>query len=313
MRPAMRLTPALVDAYVAAAAAVLRFDQPADTLLSAFFRAHPRLGVHDRGFVAESVYALLRRKRLLEFALAEIGIQRPDARTLALAALVRVSGSESARDRGGCHARGVRATRGGEGRGAWDAAARRRVRPPGLGGRTGAAGAGRERACAALPARSRSLRHLDLRVNLFVADRAEVAAALAADGIEAQPMPYSPVGLRVARQAGAQPASPVHIRRHPGGRTKAARLRRHGWGRGVARCSSTSVPARAEGARAWSPDALDRAGLCVRRVRPTPREARPQARTLGALQYRIAQRIASERDPKSSAFPVRSTASWSTP
>jgi 16S rRNA (cytosine967-C5)-methyltransferase len=39
---------------------------------------------------------------------------------------------------------------------------------------------------------------LDLRVNLIKADRNEVAAALAAEGIEAVPTPYSPVGLRVA-------------------------------------------------------------------------------------------------------------------
>jgi 16S rRNA (cytosine967-C5)-methyltransferase len=193
----MRLSAALVDAYVAATAAVLRFDRPADTVLSAFFRAHPKLGVHDRGFVADSVYGLLRRKRLLEFALAEIGIEHPDARTLALAALARV---------GGLNLREVAEA----------------VTPDELARMEAVKGAARgplplavecdlpdwviDRVLPALDEGNlRSLARalaqtapLDLRVNLIKADRNEVAAALAAEGIEAVPTPYSPVGLRVA-------------------------------------------------------------------------------------------------------------------
>jgi 16S rRNA (cytosine967-C5)-methyltransferase len=193
----MRLSAALVDAYVAATAAVLRFDRPADTVLSAFFRAHPKLGVHDRGFVADSVYGLLRRKRLLEFALAEIGIEHPDARTLALAALARV---------GGLNLRAVAGA----------------VTPDELARMEAVKGAARgplplavecdlpdwviDRVLPALDEGNlRSLARalaqpapLDLRVNLIKADRNEVAAALAAEGIEAVPTPYSPVGLRVA-------------------------------------------------------------------------------------------------------------------
>jgi 16S rRNA (cytosine967-C5)-methyltransferase len=193
----MRLTAALVDAYVAAATAVLRFDRSADTVLSGFFRAHPRLGVHDRGFVADSVYAMLRRKRLLEFALAEIGIERPDSRTLALAGLARV---------GGLNLREVAAA----------------VTPDELARMEAAKGAARgplplavecdlpdwvvDRVLPALGEEdlrrlARALAQsapLDLRVNLVKAGRDEVAATLAADGIETEPTPYSPVGLRVA-------------------------------------------------------------------------------------------------------------------
>ena len=193
----MRLTPALVDAYVAAAAAVLRFDQPADTLLSAFFRAHPQLGLHDRGFVAESVYALLRRKRLLEFALAEIGVERPDVRALALAALVRVSGLNLRELAGAATIEELARLEAvkGAARGALPLAVEcdlpdwvvERVLPA-LG----------EESLRSLARALAQPAPLDLRVNLIIADRAEVAAALAADGIEAQPTPYSPVGLRVA-------------------------------------------------------------------------------------------------------------------
>ena len=42
---------------------VRRFDVPADNGLRAFFRAHPEMGQHDRSFVAEGVFALLRRMR----------------------------------------------------------------------------------------------------------------------------------------------------------------------------------------------------------------------------------------------------------
>jgi len=192
----MRLSPALVEAYVDAAAAVLRFERPADAVLSAFFRAHPQLGVHDRGFVADSVYALLRRRRLLEFALDEIGVARPGARMLALASLVRVAG-HNLREIAGV-ARGelarLEAVKGAA-RGALPLAVDCDL-PDWVVER-------------ALPifgeAGLRSLAHalarpapLDLRVNLAATSRDEAAAALAADGIAALPTPYSPAGLRVA-------------------------------------------------------------------------------------------------------------------
>jgi 16S rRNA (cytosine967-C5)-methyltransferase len=192
----MRLSPALIDAYVEAAAAVLRFDRPADAVLSGFFRAHPKLGVHDRGFVADSVYALLRRRRLLEFALCEIGVQHPGVRLLALASLVRVGGLNLREMAGATREELARleAVKG----------AARGLLPlavdcdlpdwvvahalPVL-GEAGLRGLAR---ALAQPA------PLDLRVNLAATSRDEAAAALAADGIAADPTPYSPAGLRVA-------------------------------------------------------------------------------------------------------------------
>src|SRR5436190_13448027 len=61
-----------------------RFDAPADTVLSAFFRSHPAMGQRDRAFVAEGTYAYLRRKRSLE-ALAASG----NPHKLAISVLVR--------------------------------------------------------------------------------------------------------------------------------------------------------------------------------------------------------------------------------
>ena len=86
----MRVTLGLVDALSAAAQAVLRLERPADAVLAGFFRANPKLGQHDRAFVAETLYALLSRKRLVELAVAQTGLTRPGGRALALAAAVRV-------------------------------------------------------------------------------------------------------------------------------------------------------------------------------------------------------------------------------
>ena len=68
-------------------AELLTFSRPADQGLSAYFRAHRELGQQDRAFIAETVFAVLRRKRSLE---AAAGSAVP--RDLMIAALVRVFG-----------------------------------------------------------------------------------------------------------------------------------------------------------------------------------------------------------------------------
>ena len=57
------ITAAQLDAAADALAIVLRFDQPADAVLSAFFRDEKKLGPRDRAFVAETVYAIVRKLR----------------------------------------------------------------------------------------------------------------------------------------------------------------------------------------------------------------------------------------------------------
>jgi 16S rRNA (cytosine967-C5)-methyltransferase len=63
------------------------FDAPADTVLTAFFRAHAAMGQRDRAFVAEGAYAYLRRKRSLEALAATV-----DPHKLAISTLVRELG-----------------------------------------------------------------------------------------------------------------------------------------------------------------------------------------------------------------------------
>ncbi len=83
----MRPTPALIAHAEASLAELLTFSRPADQALSAYFRSHRELGQQDRAFIAETVFAVLRRKRSLEMA---AGSAAPHA--LAIAALVKVFG-----------------------------------------------------------------------------------------------------------------------------------------------------------------------------------------------------------------------------
>ena len=72
-------------------AEVLRFEQPADALISSYFRLERALGHRDRGVIAETVYAVLRNLRHLEVWCGD----RVTARRLVVAAQVRVFGLSS--------------------------------------------------------------------------------------------------------------------------------------------------------------------------------------------------------------------------
>ncbi|HMM54431.1 MAG TPA: RsmB/NOP family class I SAM-dependent RNA methyltransferase [Candidatus Desulfobacillus sp.] len=85
---APRLSAALLAATAEALGRLLRFEGPADAVLSKFFREQPKLGGRDRSFVAETAYAVLRRRRLLE----RLAGEEASPRRLMLAALARLSG-----------------------------------------------------------------------------------------------------------------------------------------------------------------------------------------------------------------------------
>ena len=61
----MRFSPLLLKHTEALLAELLRSPFAADSVVSHYFRQHRELGHKDRGFVAETVYAALRRKRSL--------------------------------------------------------------------------------------------------------------------------------------------------------------------------------------------------------------------------------------------------------
>jgi 16S rRNA (cytosine967-C5)-methyltransferase len=186
-------TPARLAHAERALAELLEFARPADQAMSAYFRRHRNLGQQDRAFIAETAFAVLRRRRSLE---AAAGSAAP--RELAVAALVRVFGI-SARALGE------------------DAALAARVKafpgrdlPPAVQADLPdwlwerlAAAHGAEEAMAI----ARSLlapAPLDLRVNLEKLTREQAIAQLA---LECAPTPYSPAGIRLK----GKPA----INRHP--------------------------------------------------------------------------------------------------
>jgi 16S rRNA (cytosine967-C5)-methyltransferase len=192
------LTPALLGHAVTVATEALRFAGPADETLSRYFRNHRALGQTERAFVAEAVFAILRRKRSLE---AAAGSSEP--RLLVAAALVRVLGF-SGRALSGLFddaliAR-LRAASGDD----LPTAVRAEL-PDWLWQRVAAAHG--EAEALRLAQALANPAPLDLRVNLARAGREEVLARLEADGIAARATPYSPAGIRL----GAKPA----INRHP--------------------------------------------------------------------------------------------------
>lgn len=194
----MRATRALLGHAGSAAAQALRFEAPADQVLSRYFRAHRDLGQNDRAFVAEAVFAVLRRKRSLE---AAAGSAEPEA--LVAAALRRSLGFSARALEGLVDETLLRRLREAGG-GAWPPAVRADL-PDWLWQRLEQEhGAGEALSIAQALLNPAAL---DLRVNLARIDRAAARERLAADGLESTETAYSPAGLRLA----GKPA----INRHP--------------------------------------------------------------------------------------------------
>ncbi|MBE0624525.1 MAG: RsmB/NOP family class I SAM-dependent RNA methyltransferase [Burkholderiales bacterium] len=186
----MSLPRPLLDHTATALAAVLEFKYPADAVVSRYLRAHPILGQQDRAFVAETVFAVLRRLRLLESLAGG-----RDPRRLVLAALTRLRGL-SLRELDSALKAGERE---------WLIEFKTRAEDSSLAARCDfpdwlLARLQRQYSDKELLALALSLHKsapLDLRVNVQKAEREAVLARLAADGIAAHATPYSPTGVRL--------------------------------------------------------------------------------------------------------------------
>lgn len=82
-----RLGPVVVDHLSWLLGAVLRFDGPADAIMSRFFKEHPTLGSRDRSLIAEACFHALRHYATLKWMLQPA----PIARAPRLAALVTLA------------------------------------------------------------------------------------------------------------------------------------------------------------------------------------------------------------------------------
>lgn len=190
-------------------AEVLRFERPADGVLSQYFKTHRELGHTDRGRLAELIYAVLRHLASLRDV---VGRSAPpeghEARYLVLAALVRLQ-SRNLREiehllKGDETEWFARLKAAGQAKSETVTPAVRHEWPEWL-----------EAALSAMPdserdALARALLQpapLDLRINPLRAKRSEILAQLEKHGIVAQETPYSPWGMRVE----GKPA----IQRHP--------------------------------------------------------------------------------------------------
>lgn len=174
-------------------------DRPADRVLQGVFRARKRMGRRDRAFVADLVFAMLRSRRRLD-AVADHADPPLDPVERVVAHLVLDGVPDDALaidDVIVARARG--------------AVSRWRDRPTPTDPRDQVAEAwsvprwlvdawATERSVDALPAIAEAFRDrapLTIRTNPLRATRDEVAAALAAEGVETRPTRWSPLGLHV--------------------------------------------------------------------------------------------------------------------
>lgn len=170
---------------------VLRFAAPADAVLARYFREHRELGQRDRAFVAENVFAVLRRLRGLgslagasasarELLLLCLSGQEEEADLLAsIASADELAWLESLKNSPPTEQSLAE-------RVDWPDWLLERLQP--------------EFDEAGLLALAQALNRpapLDLRVNIARSGREAVLAALRADGLEVQPCRLSPHGLRL--------------------------------------------------------------------------------------------------------------------
>ncbi|MGQ0545453.1 MAG: RsmB/NOP family class I SAM-dependent RNA methyltransferase [Betaproteobacteria bacterium] len=179
----------------AALAVALNFSGPADEVVSRYFRSRRQLGQRERAFVAEAVFAVLRRKRSLEAA-----VQSGEPRLLLIAALLKVLGLSGRALQGLADEALISRLRAQRAEALPDAV--RADLPDWLWQRLAAQRGAEEAAEIARGLLNQA--PLDLRVNLARISREEALRRLELD---AAATPYSPSGIRLA---GKPP-----INRHP--------------------------------------------------------------------------------------------------
>ncbi|MCP5271996.1 MAG: RsmB/NOP family class I SAM-dependent RNA methyltransferase [Burkholderiaceae bacterium] len=188
---------ALLDLATDLLRAVMRLDQPADAVVSAFFRQHRKLGPRERHTLAETTYAVLRRKPLFEHLAALGGDKKPNALKVPLMRRLAILGWQG-------NEAFLRAALTPDEL-AWLAraqavkpdnlpAALRHLLPTWL---AEALQAALDRDFWPLAAALDQPAPMDLRVNALKMKRDEARRLLAEAGIVAEPTPYSPWGLRV--------------------------------------------------------------------------------------------------------------------
>lgn len=186
---------------------VLTFERPADAVLSYTFRNDHQLGSHDRSFIAEAIYGVLRRLRSLQVLVAagEANPRAATPRKLVLAWMARHGGVNLRQFEGVVKSDEIDWLKAVKSADLAEQSEAVRLELPDwlyerLHARFG------ERLGIVAEALSRPAA-LDLRVNTMKMRRDDVLAMFAAEGLAATATPYSPLGLRMQ----GKPA----LQRHP--------------------------------------------------------------------------------------------------
>ena len=188
--------PPVVDALAQLLARVLRFEGPADSAMSRFFRDRPQLGVRDRGLIAEGAFDAMRRLSTLAWSMNPARPERAP-RLAALVTLARQHGLDALDPRSlGGDERAVRHALKLDVAHA-PAAVRSEV-PLWIFRLVEAQYAD----AVPLLAACASPAPLDLRVNTIKAERDAVLDELVRSGTRARPTPYSPDGIRLVDKPG---------------------------------------------------------------------------------------------------------------
>ncbi len=192
-----RITALIVEELGKALAGILKFDGPADVLMSRFFRLNHKLGARDRSIIAEAIFYTLRHLSSITWQMKPIQPVRAPKLT-AMVALARIYGRDA-----------LDAKTVGNDAAPLDNILRSKVEnatalvrsevPFWLFDRlNNQFGDDAE----ALYESMKEGAPLDLRVNLLKARREEVLEALAEHGVEALPTPLSPDGVRLMTKPG---------------------------------------------------------------------------------------------------------------
>lgn len=187
----MRLTPERLDLLIAAVRKILPLQAPADVLLRQFFQDRPQLGQNDRGVIAETVFGVLRRRFFLEKL-----VGKATTRELVLAYLTRFQGmnlrelTPFLRETEIKWIQQIKAIKLEE-----QPLFIRAEFPEWLVEKLQKFWTDEE--ILHLGQTLQQPAPLDIRVNSLLAKREEVLATLKQQGIEAEPTPFSPIGIRV--------------------------------------------------------------------------------------------------------------------
>ncbi len=188
-------------------------ERPADDAAADYFRRRRYIGAKDRAEIAGHVYAVLRHRAALDWWIerASHATVLPGPRSRVFAGLVLVEGWRPETVAGCCDGDRFRPAKLSAAEGPLvDSLGTRTLRHPQMPRavandvpqwlepyleRVFGNGLEREMAALNMPAQ------IDLRVNLLKADRETARRALAAEGVTAEPTPWSPLGLRLEKRA----------------------------------------------------------------------------------------------------------------